>query len=134
MKLNSSVDFIVYTGSTTEYQLTSELELSGSVGMEIIQRYLNKKYHLYIDNLYTNPILFELLHRNKASVCDTVCKNRHRLLPPTTKLKRADRQYRHTDILLTLKWQNKREVCDAFNDPFNGITRIQVKLWVSQNK
>ena len=36
------LDFIIYTGSTTEYQVTSELGLSGSIVMELMQRYLNK--------------------------------------------------------------------------------------------
>ena len=42
--------------------------------------------------------------------CGTVRENRHGLLPLSTILKRGDRQYRHTDILLALKWQDKREV------------------------
>ena len=78
--------------------------------MELMQRCLNKGHHLYIDNWHTSPALFELLHRNKTAACGTVRKNRHGLLPLSTKLKRGDRQYRHTDILPALKWQDKREV------------------------
>ena len=103
-------DFIVYTGSTTEYQVTSELGLSGSVVMELMLRYLNKGHHLYVDNWHTSPALFELLHRNKTGARGIVRKNRHGLPPLSTKLKRGDRQYRHTDILLVLKWQDKRKV------------------------
>ena len=54
------LDFIVYIGSTTEYQVTSELGLNGSVVMELMQRYLNKGHHLYVDNWYTSPAIFEL--------------------------------------------------------------------------
>ena len=102
-----NLDFIVYTGSATEYQVTSELGLSGSVVMELMQRYLNKGQHLYVDNWCTSPALLELLHRNETGACGIVRKNRHGLPPLSTKLKRGDRQYRHTDILLALKWQDK---------------------------
>ena len=54
------LDFIVYTGSTTEYQVTSEFEMSGSVVMELMQWYLNKGHHSYVDNRYTSRALFEL--------------------------------------------------------------------------
>ena len=97
------LDFIVHTGSTAEYQVISELGLSGSVVMELMKRYLNKGHHLYVDNWYTSPALFELLHRNKTGAYGTVRKNRHGLPPLSTKLKRGDRHYRHTDVLLALK-------------------------------
>ena len=55
------LDFIIYTGSTTEHQVIPGLGLSGSIVMELMQRYLNKEHHLYVDNWYTSPALFELL-------------------------------------------------------------------------
>jgi hypothetical protein len=61
--------------------------------------YLNKGHNLYVDNWYTSPALFELLHRNRQG------------LPPLTdRLKRGEIHYFHTNILLTLKWQDKRGV------------------------
>ena len=104
------LDFIVYTGSNTECQITSELGLSGSIVLEMMRPYLNKGHHLYVDNWYTSPTLFELLHRNKTGACGTVRKNRKGLPPLTIKLKRGESQYSHTNILLALKWQDKREV------------------------
>ena len=71
--------------------------------MELMQRYLNKGHHLYVNNWYTSPLLFELLHRNKTGAYGTVRKNRHGLPPLSTKLKRGGKQYRHTDVLLALK-------------------------------
>jgi hypothetical protein len=65
-------DFIVYTGSNTECQITPGLGLSGSIVLELMQRYLNKGHHLYLDNWYTSPTLFELLHRNKTGACGNV--------------------------------------------------------------
>ena len=43
------LDFIVYTGSNTECQITAGLGLSGSVVLELMQRYLNKGHHLTRD-------------------------------------------------------------------------------------
>ena len=102
--------FIVYTGSTREYQVIPGLGLNGSIVMELMQGYLNKGHHLYVDNWYTSPALFELLRRNKTGACGTVRKNRKGLPALTTKLKRGESQYCHTDILLALKWQDKKEV------------------------
>ena len=61
------LDFIVYTGSNTECQITYGLGLSGSIVLEMMQCYWNKGHHLYADNWYTSPTLFELLHRNKTA-------------------------------------------------------------------
>ena len=71
--------------------------------MELMQRYLNKRHHSYIDNRYTSPALSELLHRNKTNVCGTVRKNRYGLFPLTTNLKRGEKQYRYKGILLAFK-------------------------------
>ncbi|CAF4791666.1 unnamed protein product, partial [Rotaria sp. Silwood2] len=56
-----------------------------------MRRYLNKGHHLYVDNWYISPALFELLHRNKTGACGTVRKNRQGVPPLTTKLKRGER-------------------------------------------
>ena len=104
------LDFIIYTGSDTEYQIIPGLGMSGSIVIELMQRYLNKGHHLYIDNWDTSPALFELLHRNKTGACGTIRRNRKGLPRLTAKLKRGESQYAHTDVLLALKWQDKREV------------------------
>ena len=78
--------------------------------MELMQRYLNKGHHLYVDNWYTSPALFELLHQNKTGACRAVRKNRKGLPALTTKLKRGESQYCHTGILLALEWQDKQDV------------------------
>ncbi|CAF3694111.1 unnamed protein product [Rotaria sordida] len=67
-------------------------------------------HHLYIDNWYTSPALFELLHRNKTGACGTVHENRQGLPSLATKLRRGESQHSHTNVLLALKWKNKREV------------------------
>ena len=91
-------------------QTTPELELSISVVMELMRRYLNKGHHLYADNWFASPALFEILQRNQTGACGTVCKNRRGLPSDITKLKSGEIQYLHTGILLALKWQDKQEV------------------------
>ncbi|CAF4632136.1 unnamed protein product, partial [Rotaria sp. Silwood2] len=103
-------DFIVYTGLSTKFQNTPGLGVGGSIVMELMQRYLNKGHNLYVDNWYASPALFELLHRNKTGACGTVRKNRKGLPSLTAKLNTGESQYSHTNILLALKWQDKREV------------------------
>ena len=71
--------------------------------MELMHRHLNEGHHLYVNNWYTSPALFGLLHRNKTGACGTVRKNRQGLPPLTTKLTRGKSQYAHTNILLALK-------------------------------
>ncbi len=68
------LDFIVYTGSSTEIKLDQNLGKSGSVVMTLMEPYLNKGHSLFVDNWYTSPRLFEKLHEFKTGACGTVRK------------------------------------------------------------
>jgi len=52
------LDFIIYTGGTTEIIRTSELGVSGSIAMTLMEKYLDKGHVLYVDNWYSSPKLF----------------------------------------------------------------------------
>ena len=52
------LDFIVYTGSSTEIDLDENLGKSGSIVMTLMKPYLNKGHSLFVDNWYTSPRLF----------------------------------------------------------------------------
>ena len=78
--------------------------------MELMQRYLNKGHHLYVDNWYTSLTLLNSYIEIKLVHVILFVKIDTDYPPLSAKLKRSDRQYRHTDILLALKWQDKREV------------------------
>ena len=93
-----------------EYQITPELGLIGSVVIKLMRRHLNKEHHLYVDNWFASAALFEILHRNRVSACGNVRKNRQGVLSLTTKLKKGEIQYSHTDVLFALEWQDKQEV------------------------
>ena len=103
------LDFIVYAGSSTEFKLDKNLGKSGSVVMTLMKPYLNKGHSLFLDNWYTSPRLFEKLHEFKTGACGTVRKNR---LGPVkfSQLTKGDFDYNNTNILMALKWQDRREV------------------------
>ena len=66
--------------------------------------------------IYTSTIGIQVQHFSSSYIeirlvhVVTVRKNRKGLPPLTIKLKRGESQYSHTNILLALKWQDKREV------------------------
>ena len=59
--------------------------------MELMQQYLNKGHHLYIDKWYASLAQFRLLYCNKTGAYGTVRKNRQGLPSLTIKLKRGER-------------------------------------------
>ncbi len=101
--------FIVYTGSSTEFKLDKNLGKSGYVVMTLMKPYLNKGHSPFLDNWYTKPRLFEKLDEFKTGACGTVRKNR---IGPVkfSPLTKSDFHYNNTNILMALKWQDKREV------------------------
>ncbi|CAF1289214.1 unnamed protein product [Adineta ricciae] len=104
------LDFVIYTGSQTEIQRDNHLGIPGSIIMTLMQPYLQRGHNLFVDNWYTSPRLFELLHANSTGACITVRRNRIGMPDFTNKLKRGEYEYQHTDILLCERWFDKREV------------------------
>lgn len=103
------LDFIAYTGSSTEIKVDQSLGKSGSVVMTLVESYLNKGHSLFVDNWYTSPRLFEKLHELKIGACGIVRKNRLGSVK-FSKLAKGDFNYNNTNTLIALKWQDKREV------------------------
>lgn len=77
---------------------------------------LNRQHHIYMDNYYTSPELFEELYAKDTYACGTVRKNRKGLPQAVTgaKLKKnsGEAVFRRntTNQLLCLKWCDKRNV------------------------
>ena len=72
--------------------------------------YWNKGHHLYTDNWYTSPLLYEFLFHKKINCCGTVKANRQ-FMPPFQKTKeKGTVQFFSTERLLALKWTDKRDV------------------------
>ena len=78
--------------------------------MTLMQSYLQKGHNLFVDNWFTSPALFEVLHANRTGACGTVRKNQLGMPNFTDALEKGDSNYRHTDVLLAVKWFDKRDV------------------------
>ena len=105
------LDIVVYTGSSTSVVHDETLGVPGAIVMKLIEKYLYRGHNLYVDNWYSSCALFEILHQKKTGACRTVKVNR-RDLPnfQALKLSQNEQISFHTDILLALKWKNKRTV------------------------
>jgi hypothetical protein len=104
------LDFVIYTGSETETKYNKGLGIAGSVVMSLMQPYLQKGHNLFMENWFTSPVLFEELHANSTGAYGTARENRSGMPDFTNQLEKGDSDYRHTDILLAVKWFDKREV------------------------
>jgi hypothetical protein len=104
------LDFIIYTGSTTNIEVIPGIGISGSIVMELMKPYLHKGHNLFVDNWYTSPNLFDLLHRFQTGACGTVRQNRGGLPTLTSRLTSGHIQFSKTNNMLALKWQDKNEV------------------------
>ena len=72
-------NFIVYTGkdnNTFPQDLIKEVGKSGAVVVKLMEPYLDKGYHLYIDNWYTSLELAKHLQAKQTRICGTIRKNR----------------------------------------------------------
>lgn len=84
-----------------------------------MEKYLDQGHILFIDNWYTSPNLLDLiLYQNKTGACGTVRTNRVGLpqvrrkdkSQKGKKVSKGTVQWQHTDTLLFIRWQDKREV------------------------
>jgi len=105
------LNFIIYTGKTTEYVPHPHVGISGSLVMTLMEPYLDRGHTLYIDNWYTSPLLLQRLHDRKTNACGTVRRNRKGMPKFTEKLKKGEMKNFHTDTLSAQIWKDKREVC-----------------------
>ena len=87
-----------------------ELGIAGSIVIKLIQLYLLEGHNLFADNWFTSLIVFEELHTNSTGAFGTVRQNRSGMPRFTDQLEKDDSDYRHIDILLAIKWFDKREV------------------------
>ncbi|XP_041102644.1 piggyBac transposable element-derived protein 4-like [Polyodon spathula] len=62
VKTGYILNFIIYTGGTTDIVHVSELGVSSSVVLSLMKPYLDKGNIVYTDNWYNSPALFECLH------------------------------------------------------------------------
>ncbi|CAF0814755.1 unnamed protein product [Didymodactylos carnosus] len=103
------LQFIIYTGKSTEINLDKQLGITGSLVTNMMEKYNGKGHVIYMDNFYTSPILFEYLYNKKVGACGTVKSNRIGL-PKFDNQKSGQMSYYNTNKLLYMKWTDKRDV------------------------
>ncbi|XP_071052962.1 piggyBac transposable element-derived protein 4-like [Onthophagus taurus] len=105
------LDFIIYSGSTTEITSNNpELGKSGQIVLMLMNNYLHKGHCLYVDNWYSSPLLFQYLHQQQVNACGTVKKNRKHMIKFGQKLRKGDVIFYSSGPTLAIKWCDKREV------------------------
>lgn len=127
-------NFFIYQGKSvqnTERQGLSFTSVTDLMKFDL----LGKGYHLYVDNFYTSPALFERLLNNGTVACGTIRQSRIGF-PKTTQndlpvdAARGDMRWLRRDNLLFLKWKDTKTVsmCSSFHKAFSGDTiRRRVK-------
>jgi hypothetical protein len=63
-----------------------------------------------VDNWYSSPDLFVWLHNRATNACGTVRKNRKQMPKFEYRLKTEEICYKSDNVLLALKWKDKRDV------------------------
>lgn len=107
------LDFIIYTGATTEINTGFEEEglgKSGQIVLTLMETYLGKGHTLFLDNWYTSPVLFQYLYDRLTNCCGTVKCNRMFLPKLDEKLKKGCVEFKTSKNIMVLKWMDKREV------------------------
>ncbi|XP_066590831.1 piggyBac transposable element-derived protein 4-like [Prorops nasuta] len=103
------IDFIVYTGSTTDFKKCG-LGISGDIVAHFLEPYYHKGHVIYIDNWYSSPQLAEFLHNKDTGMCGTLRKNRKSVSKLNASLNKGQVEVAHNDVWIILKWMDKKEV------------------------
>lgn len=103
-------DIIIYCGAstsvTTEYPYIGK---PGNIVMSLLQSFLNKGHTVYLDNWFSSPTLFNLLHEKGTNACGTVQKRRKDMPKINDKLKKGEAVFRSSENLLAMKWSDRKE-------------------------
>ncbi|CAL7937381.1 unnamed protein product [Xylocopa violacea] len=105
----SILRYLHFTDNSTA-RTEDPIGIFGDVAMTLLQPNLGKGHTVITDNWYTSPRLYTLLHKNKTNAFGTVRKSRKEMPHMDEKLKRGEICYESTDILLAMKWHDKKEV------------------------
>ena len=99
----------LYTGAVEEVSPKGKIY---DLVMRLMNSYLNKGHHLYVDNYYTSPVLFSDLFNQDTGACGTMRKNRKGV--PTAvkdkKLKKGESIAMTNGTLQVMKWADRKDV------------------------
>ncbi|XP_071050798.1 piggyBac transposable element-derived protein 4-like [Onthophagus taurus] len=105
------LDFIVYTGSSTEINNIAGLGISGSITTTLLEPHLDKGHTIYYDNWYSSPHLSSYLLMRNTGSCGTIKYNR-KGMPKNfpNKMKKGEIEMRNTKKMMVIKWHDKRDI------------------------
>lgn len=102
----------LYTGKESE--ASHEHTLTHRVVLELVSdaRLEGKGYTVYCDNFYSSPALFRDLYAHGFEACGTLRSNRKGVPDEiqTTNLQKGETYTTQDDMLLFMKWKDKRDV------------------------
>ena len=118
------IQFQIYTGKVDSGQ---EQGLTYRVVMDLMKNYLDKGYHIYMDNFYTHLALFKDLLARNTLACGTIKINRGEFPGwfKTQKLKHGDASYIRNNNILAVHWKDKRDVFVLSSLHGNTATEIE---------
>ena len=110
------VGFEIYTGKSGVDNVTPVMDVGCTKTTKLVMRLLHENrllgtgHCLYTDNYYTSPELAQELYLKNTFLCGTVRGNRKGLPAACTqaKLKRGETVFRRSDVMLALKWRQKK--------------------------
>ena len=120
-----TIAFDIYTGKNEGPNLCHDMaELVGVdaeantttklvVGLLASCGLLDKGHHIYLDNYYTSPELFDELQLHNTYACGTVRRNRRdvpKAMTVVKKISQGDAIFRRRNGLLAVKFHDKRDV------------------------
>ena len=103
-----TVDMAEFVGVSPEANTTTKLV----VGLLASCGLLNKGYHIYRDNYYTSPELYDELRTHDTYACGTVRRNKKDVPNAFSqvRLPQGEVIFRRRDGLLAVKYRDKRDV------------------------
>uniref|UniRef100_A0A671VFS0 PiggyBac transposable element-derived protein domain-containing protein n=2 Tax=Sparus aurata TaxID=8175 RepID=A0A671VFS0_SPAAU len=135
-KTGYTSNFFVYQGKDkSKVKLRGQKDdgLSVTSVMDLMRfDLLGKGYHLYVDNFYSSPLLFNKLLKNHTAACGTIRTNREGF-PRTTindlpkKPERGDMRWIREGNLLFARWMDTKVVnlCSTFHKAYSGATVLR---------
>ena len=108
-KSSYCLKFQIYTGASND---GAEKGLSHRVVFDLMEGYLDKAYHLYIDNFYTSLNLIQSLKDRGTYACGTIRTNRGKF-PKKFKEAKLDvgkSLYYEIDTIVAVHWKDKRDI------------------------
>lgn len=100
----------MHTGRSTNIENCERVGISRSVVMTLLKPYLRKGHNVFVDNWYTSPTLFRMLHEKRTGSCGTVRATRKEMPIFTKKMKPGDKESQHSSEILAMRWHDKRDV------------------------